>query len=175
LKLVTFAAGGLNLLQVNPGLLFWTVITFLIVVFILKTFAWNPIIHALDARSEKIHGDIEKAENLRKEAEALLSSYKEKVSAAKEEATSMINDAKTESTNLKNKMIQEATAEIQARKDQSLRDIELSKMKALQDIQVNIVDLSVTIASKILEKQLKPEDHANFVRSEITNLNKIKA
>ena len=71
-------------------------------------------------------------------------------------------------------MIQDATTEIQARKDQSLRDIELSKMKALQEIQNNIVDLSVSIASKILEKQLKPEDHANFVRAEITNLKKTK-
>ncbi|MCB1144433.1 MAG: F0F1 ATP synthase subunit B [Leptospiraceae bacterium] len=172
--MITLAAGGLNLLQVNPGLVFWTVVTFLVVVFILKAFAWNPIIHALDARSDKIHGDIEKAEALRKEAEAMLSSYNEKVAAAKDEAIAIVNESKSDATNIKNKMIQDATTEIQARKDQSLRDIELSKMKALQEIQNNIVDLSVSIASKILEKQLKPEDHANFVRAEITNLKKTK-
>jgi F-type H+-transporting ATPase subunit b len=53
------AAGGL--LDVNPGLLIWTIITFSIVVIILRKFAWNPIINALDERADKIHGDIEKA------------------------------------------------------------------------------------------------------------------
>ena len=173
--MIHLAAGGLNLLSVNPGLLVWTVITFSVVVFILWTFAWNPIIHALDARSEKVHGDLEKAETLRKDAETLLSDYKSKVAAAKDEANAIVNEAKNDATVLKNKMIADANTEIQARKDQSLRDIELSKMKALQEIQDSIVDLSVTIASKILEKQLKAEDHANFVKTEISNLKKMKA
>jgi len=173
--LINLAAGGLNLLSVNPGLLVWTVITFSIVVIILWKFAWNPIIHALDERSHKVHGDIEKAENLRKEAETLLSDYKAKIAAAKDEAILIVNEAKSDATAVKNKMISDATVEIQARKDQSLRDIELSKMKALQEIQESIVDLSVSIASKILEKQLKAEDHANFVKNEISNLKKMKA
>jgi len=173
--LINLAAGGLNLLSVNPGLLVWTIITFSVVVFILWTFAWNPIIHALDARSEKVHGDIEKAEKLRNEADALLSDYKAKLASAKDEAIAIVNEAKNDATALKNKMLADATAEIQARKDQSLRDIELSKMKALQEIQESVVDLSVNIASKILEKQLKAEDHANFVRNEISNLKKMKA
>jgi len=173
--LINLAAGGLNLLTVNPGLLVWTVITFSIVVLILWKFAWNPIIHALDERSEKVHGDLEKAETLRKDAETLLTEYKSKVAAAKDEANAIVNEAKNDATVLKNKMIADANAEIQARKDQSLRDIELSKMKALQEIQDSIVDLSVTIASKILEKQLKAEDHANFVKTEISNLKKMKA
>ena len=173
--MINLAAGGLNLLSVNPGLLVWTVITFSVVVFILWNFAWNPIIHALDARSDKVHGDLEKAETLRKDAETLLTEYKSKVAAAKDEANAIVNEAKNDATVLKNKMIADANAEIQARKDQSLRDIELSKMKALQEIQDSIVDLSVTIASKILEKQLKAEDHANFVKTEISNLKKMKA
>jgi F-type H+-transporting ATPase subunit b len=163
-------AAGLNLLQVNPGLLIWTIITFLIVVFILKTFAWNPIIHALDARAEKIHGDVEKAEKIRAEAEALLSEYKQKISSAGEEAIAIVNEAKSDATNLKNKMIQEAQNEVLNVKNQSLKDIELSKLKALQEIQENVVDLSVSIASKILEKQLTAQDHANFVRAEIAKL-----
>lgn len=172
--MINLAAGGLNLLEVNPGLLIWTVITFLVVVLILKTFAWNPIVHALDARSEKIHGDLDRAEKLRGESEKLLSDYNAKLASAKEEAIAIVNEAKADATNLKNKMVQEATTEIQARKDQFIKDMELSKMKAIQEIQESVVDLSVSIASKILEKQLKPEDHANFVRAEINNLKKMK-
>ncbi|MCB1177147.1 MAG: F0F1 ATP synthase subunit B [Leptospiraceae bacterium] len=165
---------SLNLLQVDPGLLIWTIITFLIVVLILKTFAWNPIIQALDARAEKIHGDIDRAEKLKAEAEATLNDYKAKVANANEEAIAIVNEAKSDATVLKNKMIQETNAEIQRIKDQSVKDIELSRLKALQDIQQNVVELSVSIASKILEKQLKAEDHANFVRAELENLKKVK-
>jgi len=167
-------AAGLNLLNVNPGLLVWTVLTFLIVVFILKTFAWNPILEALDSRAEKIHGDIEKAQKLKEEAETLLAEYKSKIAHAQEEAIAIVNEAKSDASNLKNKMIQEANLEIEKIKEQAAKDIELSRLKALQDIQQNVVELSVSIASKILEKQLKAEDHANFVRTEIENLKKVK-
>jgi F-type H+-transporting ATPase subunit b len=165
---------SLNLLQVDPGLLIWTIITFSIVFFILKKFAWGPIIHALDERAEKIHGDIEKAEKLRSEAETVLQEYKAKIANAHDEAIAIVNEAKSDATVLKNKMIQDTNVEIQRIKDQSLRDIELARLKALQDIQQNVLDLSISIASKILEKQLKAEDHANFVNSELENLKKVK-
>ncbi|MCX7999695.1 MAG: F0F1 ATP synthase subunit B [Leptospiraceae bacterium] len=167
-------AAGLDLLSVNPGLLVWTIVTFLIVVFILKTFAWGPILSALDARSEKIHGDLERAEKLKQEAETLLADYKSKIAKAQEEAQAIVNEAKSDASNLKSKMIQEANLEIERSKEQSLKEIELSRLKALQDIQKNVVELSVSIASKILEKQLKPEDHANFVNSELEKIKKVK-
>jgi F-type H+-transporting ATPase subunit b len=168
------AAGGLNLLDVNPGLLVWTLITFGLVMFILAKFAWNPIIHALDERAEKIHGDIDKAEKLRTEAETMLSQYKSKLAAAQDEAILVVNEAKNDATALKNKMIADAGTEISSMKASSVKEIELARIKALHDIQQSVVEMSISIASKILEKQLKPEDHINFVRSEIANLKALK-
>lgn len=78
------SGGGLNLLEVNPGLVFWTVFTFLVVVLVLKKFAWDPILKALDARAEKIHGDIDKATELKTQAEELYKSYEAKIIAAKD-------------------------------------------------------------------------------------------
>jgi F-type H+-transporting ATPase subunit b len=167
-------AAGLNLLNVNPGLLVWTIVTFLIVVFILKKYAWGPILHALDQRSDKIRNDIESAEKLKTDAEAILQEYKGKINLAQEEAIAIVNEAKSDATNLKNKMIQEANLEIEKIKERSLRDIELSRLKALQDIQQNVVELSISIAGKLIGKQLKAEEHANFVRSEIDSLKKVK-
>ncbi|MDX1959261.1 MAG: F0F1 ATP synthase subunit B [Leptospiraceae bacterium] len=164
------AAGGLNLLNVNPGLLLWTIVTFTIVMIILAKYAWGPIIHALDERAEKIHGDIDKAEKLRNEAETLLSQYKSKLDAARDEAIEIVNEAKSDATNLKNKMLAETTAEVNAIKANSVKEIELSKAKAIQDIQATVIDMSIQVASRILEKQLKPEDHINFVKDELTKL-----
>lgn len=170
--MIYLAAGGL--LDVNPGLLIWTLITFLIVVFILKTFAWNPIIHALDERAEKIHGDIEKADKIRKDAEGLLASYNEKLTAARDEAIAIVNEANADATRLKAKTLQDTQDEMKSLKEQSLRDIELAKAKAVQEIQMQIVDLSVSIAGQILQSKIKPEDHAKFVQDEITKLKSVK-
>lgn len=169
--MIYLAAGGL--LHVNPGLLVWTLITFLIVVAILGFFAWKPIIQALDARAEKIHGDLEKAETLRTEAEKLLASYNTKIKEAKDEALAIVNEAKTDANNLKKKMLDETQSEIKSLKDQSLKDIDLSRLKAIQDVQEKVIELSVAVAGQILEKQLKQEDHTSFVKSEIAKLNKV--
>ncbi|MCB1158721.1 MAG: F0F1 ATP synthase subunit B [Leptospiraceae bacterium] len=162
------AAGGL--LHVDPGLLVWTVLTFLIVVGILGLTAWKPIVKALDERAEKIHGDIDRAEKLKKEAEETLSSYQAKLEKAKEEAIAIVNEASSDASNLKKKMLDEAQVEIKSLKEQATKDIELSKMKAIEELQTKVVDLSVAIAGQILEKQLRAEDHASFVNAELKRL-----
>ncbi|MCB1193150.1 MAG: F0F1 ATP synthase subunit B [Leptospiraceae bacterium] len=172
--MIYLAAEGLDLLSVNPGLLFWTLVTFLIVVIILKMFAWNPIIHALDERADKIHGDIDRADKLRKEAEEALESYREKIANANKEGNAILEEAKNDANNLRNKMLEETQQEIRTLKEQSLRDIELSKQKAVQEIQEQVIELSVSIAGQILEKKLKTEDHVAFVNNEIEKLKDLK-
>ena len=77
--------GGISLLEVNPGLVIWTFIVFGIVLFLLRRFAWDPISQALDRRAEKIHGDIERAQKLKEEAESKLSQYLGKLGSLEEE------------------------------------------------------------------------------------------
>ncbi len=166
------ASGGL--LDVNPGLLFWTVLTFGIVVIILRKFAWNPIIHALDERAEKIHSDIDKAEKSRKESEAKLSEYNQKLISAKDEAIAIVNEASADATRLKAKMLQETQNEIKALKDNSLRDIELAKMKAMQEVQASVIELSVSIASQILNKKISANEHSAFIQEEIAKVKTVK-
>jgi F-type H+-transporting ATPase subunit b len=172
--LIYLAAEGLDLLSVNPGLLFWTLVTFLVVVIILKIFAWNPIIRALDERADKIHGDIDRADKMRKEAEEALETYQQKIADANKETNAILEEAKNDANNLKNKTIEETQQEIKSLKEQSLRDIELSKQKAVQEIQEQVIELSVSIASQILEKKLKTEDHVAFVNNEIEKLKGLK-
>ena len=171
--MIYLAAGGL--LDANPGLLVWTIITFLVVVFILRAFAWNPILHALDERAEKIHGDIEKADKIRKEAEELLATYNAKITAARDEALAIVSEANSDAVKLKAKTVHETQDEIKAIKEQSLKDIDLAKLKAVQELQAQVVDLSVMIASQILQKKVRSEDHAEFVKEEIAKLKSMKA
>lgn len=168
------AASGFNLLKVNPGLVVWTLVTFSIVVIVLKKFAWDKILHALEERSSGIQGDIDKAEALRKEAEKSLKDYQEKLYAATDEAHKIIEEAKRDAGVLRNKLVEETNKEVKNLKDGALREIDLAKGKALAELQTQIVEMSVLIASEILEKQLKKEDYTSFVEKEISKLEKQK-
>jgi len=173
--LVNLAAGGLNLLEVNPGLVIWTVVTFLLVVLILKKFAWKPILGALDARAEKVHGDLDKASELRTQAEELYKSYEEKINKSRDEALAIVEEAKRDALATKNKILEEAHSEAKNIKDQTTKDIELSKVKAIRELEEQVVELSVLIAGQVLEKKLKSEDYSSFVSAEIGKLKNAKA
>lgn len=173
--MVLLGAESLSLLDVNPGLVIWTLVTFLLVVFVLKKFAWDVIIKALDDRANTIQHDIERAAQLKEEAEASLRQYKEQLEKAQDEATSIINEAKSDANNLRDKLMAETNQEIQAKKEQAIKDIELAKSKATEELKEQMVDMVVLVAGKLLEKQMKPEDHTAFVQSELEKLRKLSA
>ncbi|EMJ35792.1 ATP synthase F0, B subunit [Leptospira interrogans str. FPW1039] len=173
--MVLLAAKGLSLLDVNPGLVVWTLVTFLIVVLVLKKFAWDVILKALDERAETVQNDIKKASELRLEAEALLKDYEARLNSAKDEANAIVAEAKSDALKLKNKLLEETNGEVKAQKDQAVKEIELAKAKALGQLQAQIVEMTITVAAKVLEKQLKSEDYKAFIETELDKLGKLSA
>ncbi|WP_078129511.1 F0F1 ATP synthase subunit B [Leptospira alexanderi] len=173
--MILLAAKGLSLLDVNPGLVVWTLITFLVVVLVLKKFAWDVILKALDERAQAVQNDIEKASELRSEAEALLKDYEARLDSAKDEAHAIVAEAKSDALKLKNKLLEETNQEVKAQKDQAVKEIELAKGKALEQLQTQFVEMTITIAGKVLEKQLKAEDYKAFIETELNKLGKLSA
>ncbi|WP_036060631.1 F0F1 ATP synthase subunit B [Leptospira weilii] len=173
--MVLLAAKGLSLLDVNPGLVVWTLITFLVVVLVLKKFAWDVILKALDERAQTVQNDIRKASELRSEAEALLKDYEARLDSAKDEANAIVAEAKSDALKLKNKLLEETNQEVKAQKDQAVKEIELAKGKALEQLQTQFVEMTITIAGKVLEKQLKAEDYKAFIEVELNKLGKLSA
>ncbi|EMF82372.1 ATP synthase F0, B subunit [Leptospira weilii serovar Topaz str. LT2116] len=173
--MILLAAKGLSLLDVNPGLVVWTLITFLVVVLVLKKFAWDVILKALDERAQTVQNDIQKASELRSEAEALLKDYEARLDSAKDEANAIVAEAKSDALKLKNKLLEETNQEVKAQKDQAVKEIELAKGKALEQLQTQFVEMTITIAGKVLEKQLKAEDYKAFIEAELNKLGKLSA
>ncbi|AXX16352.1 MULTISPECIES: F0F1 ATP synthase subunit B [Leptospira] len=173
--MILLAAKGLSLLDVNPGLVVWTLITFLVVVLVLKKFAWDVILKALDERAQTVQNDIEKASELRLEAEALLKDYEARLNSAKDEANAIVAEARSDALKLKNKLLEETNQEVKAQKDQAVKEIELAKGKALEQLQTQFVEMTITIAGKVLEKQLKAEDYKAFIETELNKLGKLSA
>ena len=160
-----------GLLKVEPGLFLWTVITFAVLVLILWKAAWKPVVEALDARAERVRGDIENADRSRQEAEKLLAQHREMMNNAKTEAANIIADGRAEAEKMKNDIVSKATTEAKDLSDRARREIDLAKDKALAEIKAEIVTLSTDIAAKIINKNLKPEDQKALVEE---TLNKVR-
>lgn len=163
-----------GLLRVDPGLLLWTMITFMVLLLLLWKAAWRPIIDALDARSEKVRGDIDKAEKSRQEAEKLLDQYKETMNKAKEEASSIIAKGKEEAEKVRSEIVEKANKEAKDVVDRVKREIELAKDNALAEIKTEIVVLSTDIASKIVKKNISAGDQKSLVDEALKNMRTVQ-
>jgi F-type H+-transporting ATPase subunit b len=163
-----------GLLKVDPGLLLWTIITFIVLLLILWKAAWKPIVEALDARAEKIRGDIESAEKSRLEAERLFAEHKAMMDKAKEEAASIIAEGKADAERLKNSIVEKANQEAKDLIERARREINLAKDKALAEIQAEVVTISTDIAAKIIAKNLKVEDQKALVEEALQKIRTVQ-
>jgi len=159
-----------GLLRVEPGLFLWTVITFLVLVLILWKAAWKPIVEALDARAEKVRGDIESADKARQEAEKLLAQHKSLMDNAKSEAANIVENSKADAEKMRNEIIEKANADAKDLSERTKKEITLAKDKALSEIKAEVVILSTEIAARIINKNLNPNDQKALVEE---TLNKV--
>ncbi|HOD15790.1 MAG TPA: F0F1 ATP synthase subunit B [Spirochaetota bacterium] len=163
-----------GLLRVDPGLLLWTVITFLVMMGILWKVAWRPIVDAMDARAEKVRFEIDNAERTRQEAEKLLAQHKAMMDNSRNEAAQIIAKGREEAERMKNEIVEKASAESRTIADRAKKEIELAKDKAIIDIKTEVVVLSTEIASKIINKNIKAEDQKALVEEALNKMGTVQ-
>lgn len=141
------------------GTIFWMLIIFGIVLFILKKFAWTPILNALKEREESISDALNAADRARREVAGLKASNDQILIEARKEKELILKEARE----IKDKMIAEArvmaNAETQKGIENARQQIQAEKVAAINDIKIQVAELSVMIAEKIIRKQLdNPQD-----------------
>jgi F-type H+-transporting ATPase subunit b len=144
----------MELLTPELGLFFWTLLAFLIVFFILKKFAWKPILKSLGDRERGIAESIASADRVRKEMGAMQAENEKLLAQAREERQNMLREAKEAG----DKMINEAKDRARVEADKMIADarqqIEQQKMAALTDVKNQIGFLAVEVAEKVLRRNL---------------------
>lgn len=144
----------MGLVMPNPGTIIWMIIIFGIVLFILKKFAWKPILNALKEREESIASALNSAEEAKKEVAGLKADNEKIIAEARLEKDAILKEAKE----LKEKIVAEAKEkagqEAQKTIDQARQQIEAEKTAAINDIKKQVAELSVMIAEKVIKKQL---------------------
>ncbi|WP_439152101.1 F0F1 ATP synthase subunit B [Winogradskyella sp.] len=148
----------MDLVQPGFGLVFWTAITFLILLFILRKFAWKPILGAVSDREEGIKDALASAEKARKEMENLHADNERILQEARAEREAMLKDARE----MKNKMITDAKDEAQAQANKMIEQaqvaIESEKKAAMAELKSHVAGLSLDIAEKVVRDELSNKD-----------------
>ena len=137
--------------------------SFLLLIFLVKKYAWGNITSILDARAEKITNDIDEAEAARQKAEELASKREEELAGSRKEAASIVENAKETAEKNKSQILSEATQEAVRLKEKAQQEIAHNKEEALNSIKGDVADLTVNLASKLLSQQLDAEGQRQLI------------
>lgn len=144
----------MGLVTPNPGTIFWMIIIFGIVLFILRKFAWKPILNALKEREESIASALNSAEEAKKEVAGLKADNQKIIAEARKEKDIILKEAKE----IKEKIIAEAkekaNVETQKSIEHARQQIQSEKDAAINDIKKQVAELSIMIAEKVIKKEL---------------------
>jgi F-type H+-transporting ATPase subunit b len=151
------------LVRLDPGLFIWTIATFLVLLMLLTKFAWKPLLQALDSRQEAIRKSLDDAQQARQEMERLKQEAAHIIRQGRVEAESIVSQSRSDAERLRGEMRQKAKADSDAIVKNAERQIQLETTRALQQIRHEAVDLSVMIASKIIQRNLSKEDNQKLI------------
>ena len=158
------------LVQPDPGLFIWTIITFLVLLALLAKFAWRPLLDALERRQESIRKSLDDARHAKQELERLQSESQRILAQARTEAEAIITRTRDDASRFREELRQKAQQEASAIVKNAERQIELETARALQQIRHEAVDLSVAIASKLLQRNVSKEDNERLIEDTFRQL-----
>lgn len=155
----------MELLNPNIGLAIWTILTFLIVLLVLRRYAWRPILNGMEARERGIQQLIDDAEQARREAEELLEQYRRQLAEARAEGQRIVAESKSAAERVREDVLARARSEAEAIVSRAGTEIDLERQKALAEIRERAVDLAIGAAEKVIRESLDEERHRRIAES----------
>ncbi len=169
---VLASGGGGSLLDVNPGLIIWTILTFLILLIILKKVAWKPILTALDNREKEIEDSLNRAEQAKKEAQKILGENQATLSRAEEESKKIIDQSRVYADKLKEQILRESKDQQQKIIEDASAEIERKKNAAFEELKNQIAEISINAAEKIMKENIDANKNKQIVNKYLSEINK---
>jgi F-type H+-transporting ATPase subunit b len=158
------------LIQVTPGLMIWTIVCFLISLYVLKRYAFGPIQKLIDERRERIQRSLEEADNARIEARKLLEEHKALLQSARGDAEQILAEARKTGEAMELRMREETEAERQRRLEETRREIAAETQRALEQIRGEVAELTLLATAKVTGKVLDAKDHRRLVDEAVAGL-----
>ena len=158
------------LVQPDPGLYVWTILTFLVLAALLAKFAWRPLLDALERRQAGIATALDDARKAKEELERLHAESAKILAEARREADTLLSRTRSDTNAFREEMKQKAREESAAIVQNAERQIQLETARARQQIRAEAVDLSVDIASKLLQRNLSKADNERLLEDTLEQL-----
>jgi F-type H+-transporting ATPase subunit b len=158
------------LIQVNPGLMIWTIVAFFITFFVLRRYAFGPIQKMIDERREQIRRSIEEADNARAEARRLLEEHRALMQEARGEAEEILAEARRTREAMEQRMREETENERQRRLEETRREIAAETARALEQIRAEVADLTLEATSIVVGQKLDSDRDRELITQAIGSL-----
>jgi len=162
------------LVQPDPGLFIWTIVVFLVLLTLLAKFAWGPLLQALDSRQASIKKALDDAQQAGRELERLTQESADILRTARGEAESIISRGRLDADRLREETKQKARVEADYIVKDAQRQIQLQTGQALQQIRKEAAELSVSIASKILQRNISKEDNERLIDDALKQIDSLR-
>jgi F-type H+-transporting ATPase subunit b len=157
-------------LTVEFGLMFWTVVVFLLLLLILKKFAYPALLGAVEARERALQEQLDAAERNRAESEALLAEHKKLLAEARMQAHALLVEARTIAEKERALAMEKTLQEQQQMLERARRDIVAERDRAIAELRQEAVDLSLAAASKLIGERLTSETDRKLVQEYLSRL-----
>jgi F-type H+-transporting ATPase subunit b len=158
------------LIQVTPGLMIWTIVCFLVVLFVLRKFAFGPIQQMIDQRRERIQQAIAEADNAREEARNLLEEHRKLIGQAKSESDEILAEARRIADAQRERVREETEEDRQRRLLETRRQVDQATTQALGQIRDEVGRLSLLAAEKITKKSLTEADQQRLIDEALSEI-----
>jgi len=158
------------LVQPDPGLYIWTIVTFLILLALLAKFAWHPLLDALDKRQEAIRSSLDDARKAKEELGRLQVESARILAEARTEAANIIASTRSDAVRFADEQKQKARADAEVLVRNAQREIDTQTNRAVETIRREAIDLSVAVAGKILRRDISTADTDRLVDDAIREM-----
>jgi F-type H+-transporting ATPase subunit b len=158
------------LISVTPGLMIWTIVCFLIALFVLKRYAFGPIQKLIDARREVIRRSLEEAEHAREEARRVLEEHKKLIGQARSEAEQILGEARRTGEAMETRMREETEVERKRRIEETRREIAAETARALEQIRTEVADLTLEATAIVVGRKLDSDRDRELITEAIGSL-----
>lgn len=159
-----------NVFAGDVGNALWTVVIFVLVLVVLGKFAWGPLLAGLQSREAYIRESLETARRDRTEAESRLREYEEKLAASRAEATAIIEEGRRDAEAVKRRIEEHAKQESAKMIERARREIDAAAIEATRQLYALSAHLATELASRIVGRELNPQDHERLIAESIADL-----
>lgn len=152
------------------GTILMTLISFLLVIFIVYKFAWKPISKIMNERENFITKELQDAKSARQSSQEDVEKAKETVEKSMAQAQNIVQNAKQHSDEITTKIMEKAQTEVDEMRTKANKDIQRQRKQFHQEMEESVVRISVMMAQKVLEREISQEDHRQFIHEYIERL-----